>query len=113
MINLELAKQRGISGEGIDEICSLHSRREYVMENLELCTKEDSIELRIYGRYLEYLEKRLQTIWGFEWDASKTYFWNLPHCVCPKMDNEDNVGSGFVIYNLSCPLHKHHMNDDE
>lgn len=35
------------------------------------------------------------------------YFWDLPNCECPKIDNRERIGCdvGF-IFNMSCPVHK-------
>jgi len=55
---------------------------------------------------LKQFEFQLQELWNFERDIKKHRYWYLiPHCRCPKMDNDDCFGINRRIINLECPWH--------
>ena len=55
----------------------------------------------------------LQALWKFPEDARFHRFWELPHCACPKVDNEERWGTDWTIRASQCPLHGEEMRIDE
>ena len=101
MINKELAKSRGLDKDTIKEIESLHSlRNKYYKEMVE-----EGVDLKRYDSLCTELEFELQTLWGFERNFNYHRFWERPHCKCPRIDNEERLGTGYFIINNYCPLH--------
>jgi len=55
---------------------------------------------------MEELEFRLQKVWKFEQDRNKHSWWfQVPHCTCPKIDNWEGCSVGRRIINSACPVH--------
>lgn len=115
-INLELAKEMGITDENILQIDALHTKRDEYMIKLEDLNEAHKTQISLktiakvedlmgyYGELMTNLERELQKLWGFDTDVRYTRFWNLAGCVCPKMDNEDPLMMG-PIYSGACHLH--------
>jgi len=62
--------------------------------------------LRQCAKEVEELEFQLQESWKFEKDKNyHRYWWTLPKCTCPKMDNEDRFGTDYHVYSSDCPIH--------
>ncbi|QDP53346.1 MAG: hypothetical protein Unbinned6805contig1000_8 [Prokaryotic dsDNA virus sp.] len=71
MINLQLAKQRGLTDEDIFNIELLHDKRDKYIDQL----KEGRIDRVYIGMMLEILEARLQELWrsALRWTMRTTY----------------------------------------
>ncbi len=50
-------------------------------------------------------EFKIQTLFNFSPSEDWFRFWQLPGCSCPRMDNEDRLGTPYKIRNLNCKLH--------
>lgn len=51
-------------------------------------------------------EYRLQALWNFTADSNfHSYWFKMPHCTCPYMDNQERIGTGMFIISGDCPLH--------
>lgn len=62
----------------------------------------------IYDYVLEVREAefRLQRAWNFsESENYHSYWYQTPHCTCPKMDNDEYIGTSYRITDDECPLH--------
>lgn len=48
----------------------------------------------------------LQSLWGFKQHGEYHKFWELPKCICPKIDNEDRYPSesGDYWHTENCPV---------
>lgn len=89
--------------DNVDEIKSLHLEKLKVFEKMNLTdVKED---LRKSAQEIEQLEFKLQKAWGFPQDRNCHYWYDVPKCTCPKMDNRDNYGTEYRITDLYCPIH--------
>ena len=110
MINLSLARKRGLDDEDIMQIQLLQRERETLIDEMQLTQGTDVGALGYYGDLLAILEKQLQGIWKLDEDLSYTRFWELPHCTCPAMDNEDRMGANAgSIISGGCPVHGHRL----
>lgn len=109
-LNERLIEKQGLDERDVAELERLHVSREVLfeeMENLNPELEEDLSLLKTYVVLLESLEFNMQRVWKFEQDRSKHSWWyRVPHCKCPKMDNADPLMSarGRII-NGNCPLH--------
>jgi len=103
-LNPGLILQQGIGVRAIKVLRKLHIKRLQMFEKMEkLSTRE---ELHPYVKKLEKLEFAMQKAWKFSKDAKfHTWWYQAPHCTCPKMDNYDNFGSGMRIISIDCILH--------
>lgn len=105
-LNSALIESRNISVDDVKRIKDLHVSR---IINRDEMAKLDPVNDRDALRQLtalnEELEYFLQDAWGFPRDNSFHYWYELPHCTCPKLDNMDMKGSGQRIISVTCPLH--------
>ena len=70
------------------------------------CKSDDFVELATCRDALRLVEFQLQSAWGFPSDANfHSYWYNLPHCTCPRMDNYDARGEVANYINSGCPVH--------
>lgn len=111
MVNLneQLLKSRNVSEENEQRLIRKH---EMLMEVFDLMNQlnpdetDDLLELKEYVKIVESIETLLQISWGFTVDEKFHSWWyRVPHCNCPKMDNDDYVGHKYRIYNGDCKLH--------
>lgn len=64
------------------------------------------IEMYRLNEMIEPLEFKLQELWGFNKDANYHRFWfEINSCTCPKMDNIDDLGTGYRHINTQCMIH--------
>jgi hypothetical protein len=98
MVNEKLAKILKISDENRVIINNTHSLLFNIVDNPE---KYDNVV-----NLVETLEYSLQELWGFEKTSSKHAWWNkLKGCSCPKLDNDDLIGTGLRVYSEDCMWH--------
>lgn len=71
----------------------------------EMSETDDSDELRFLNAFWQENQFELQETWGFERNTHFHRFWTVPKCTCPKMDNEDNLGSKYSYMSGDCPVH--------
>ena len=103
MINKELLKERGVEHNRKEiERFSKKIRKMFklIKKNTPECYKLNAVA------DLESIEYILQILWGFPLDRNKHKWWyRIPGCICPQMDNSDRWGTAFRIYNDNCPWH--------
>lgn len=103
-INDNLADRLSISEDARENIAFYHQCIEDLfrdIKNGEYYSTPKNIALR-----LEVWEFRLQELWGFAQDSAYHKYWFLvPGCTCPKLDNSDRFGTGYNVINCSCPYH--------
>lgn len=68
-------------------------------------TEGRSIKLRLLAKMFSTLETEQQRLWNFPLDTSYHRFFDFPGCSCPKLDNAERLGSGFVIRATDCEIH--------
>lgn len=108
-LNLRLVEQQQLSLDDVKELVHLHSVREQVFNQMRVLdpSNEDQLQqLRLFADLMESVEYNMQRVWKFEQDSKFHSWWyQLPHCSCPSMDNGDRVGTDSRVINMNCPLH--------
>lgn len=102
VINPVFLKKHGAEGN-LEEIKRTFALKFHLMDLMDKL--EDEPSLRVMDRALQDLEFRIQELFNFTPDRNFHRFWERPHCLCPKMDNQDSWGTGHAIFNMGCPLH--------
>ena len=103
--NKELADERDLD-DGTRHELELQYIVMSVLFDEASVTKEHG-RLKEINRLVEKCETKLQELWGFDPDPSRfSYWYEIPGCVCPKLDNEDLLGISTNIYNTECPIHQ-------
>lgn len=103
-LNERLILQQKLSEGEVEHILRLHEHK------LKLCAKMEALppdnpKVKAYAKELEQLEFLLQEAWKFPRDANYHRFWEMPHCTCPKMANDDAYPSGYYVRTRDCPAH--------
>lgn len=106
MLNKNLIKSQGLSDDDVLELVRLHEVREKLFDSMDkLDPIKDNDSLRLYAKLLESLEYNMQRVWKFEQNPEfHTWWFKVPHCTCPKMDNADPI---YIhrLYHAGCPIH--------
>ena len=99
-----LAIKQQLTQEDLEELKRLHVERLVLFDWME---KEKNVNtLRKQVKVLQKIEFAMQKAWKFTQDARfHTWWFRAPKCLCPKMDNEDSLGTGFNTISEDCPLH--------
>jgi hypothetical protein len=67
---------------------------------------DDKSELKELAYTIENIEFMMQEAWGFPKDSNyHTHWFELPKCICPKMDNKDSYGTPYRVIRVDCPVH--------
>lgn len=105
LINIELAKKQKLTTQEIEGLKLLYEELSSIFLKAEQATEK---ELMILSMQLEELEYKLQEAWKFEKNPNKhSYWYKIPQCTCPKLDNADLWETGTRIFNPQCMVHKH------
>jgi len=106
ILNKKLIKKQGLSEEDELELVRLHQTKDQLFDFMEkLDPVEDRLQLQLYGQLLESLEYNMQRVWKFDQNVAYHSWWyQVPHCKCPKMDNADPMYP-YKIFTVNCPVH--------
>lgn len=104
-LNPVLLEKQGITRERYDQIVQTERVRLDLMDAMKDCSPKDRRRLRIYAELFSNLEYIQQLLWGFTRDSNFHRFWRVPHCTCPKTENEVLWGSVVHLVEATCPVH--------
>ncbi len=106
--NAKLLTQNGIEDTPVNRqtIIDLHIKRHQIMDMMRLCAADDYDALASARDELTITEFELQAAWGFPQSIDfHSYWYQVPHCTCPKLDNADNFGTSHKYIAGDCPVH--------
>lgn len=103
VLNPRLIERQNIDKETLEELKLTHEDRARIFESME--NTDDPEELKMYAEQFEALEFEQQRLWGFPQDRNFHCWYDVPKCVCPKLDNADNRGTKYRIIRGECPIH--------
>ena len=105
-LNRYLVEEKKLTEEQVDKIKNLHVAQAAHVEHMQrLDPKKDIESLRKCLEVWRFNEFSIQEAWGFPRNPDFHREYMLPHCRCPKMDNEDMWGTEYRIKRDDCPLH--------
>lgn len=104
-LNERLAFRQNITDEQLAKLKELHIVKDFVFGLME--KTDDPVQLKAGADLVEQLEFALQRNWNFDEDAGMHEWYNVPGCLCPKLDNMDSryPGSTHRIHTQDCPIH--------
>jgi hypothetical protein len=103
-LNQNWIKDKVIDLDGIAKLEGVHAKRIDLFNRIEKET--DIVKLHEMAKEIDEIDFELQDGWGFDRDKRyHTWWYRLPKCTCPKMDNKDRLGTDYCIINRDCPLH--------
>lgn len=108
-LNPKLVEKQQLTEENIQTIIDLHNERLHMFHHLKKVdpnTEEGRAELREAAKTLEELEYGMQEAWGFPRSRDHhTWWYEIPHCRCPRSDNRDMFGIDQRYIRKNCPAH--------
>jgi len=111
ILNQRLVEQQELTEDDIFELEGLHEIRARTFDKmaaLNPTNDEDKDTLILYSHLLESLEYNMQRVWKFDQDRNYHSWWyRVPYCTCPTMDNGDPMFFGRRIFRHDCPVHNH------
>jgi hypothetical protein len=102
-INNVLVKEQGLTEEDVAKISAGHVIRHYIYEAMERTDVPE--ELKRLNSIATEIENYLQTVWKFGVNPNMHRWYNVPKCRCPKMDNEEALGTPYRTHSGLCPIH--------
>ena len=109
VLNRRLIESQGLVDCEVKQIEDLHVIRETLFDNVRGLNPNDADELEMIRHAaveLRDLEFAMQRAWRFEEIKNRhTWWYQIPHCSCPYMDNMDMVGVNEKWSNGTCPVH--------
>lgn len=104
MLNPVMVEKQGLSRKEQLKIIVLHEEKNRLIGEMRDAT--DNEKIRELADRITEVEYSLQKSWGFQLDANYHRWYDLPHCSCPKVDNEERWGTSQPgIYNADCIIH--------
>jgi hypothetical protein len=109
LLNKKLIVQQDLSDDDVAELEHLHNVREQLFDIADDCDLDDPASvatLRTMADLLESLEYNMQRVWKFPQNSNFHSWWfQIPHCSCPKLDNQDWIGHPNRVYSGTCIVH--------
>jgi hypothetical protein len=104
-ISKALCDDKKLSYDTIKLICETHAVKYGILIDMQNTDVSNVKALKEYAEQLTEIEYTLQRLWGFPENSAYHKFWLLPHCKCPRMDNQDRYATGCSIIDTECPVH--------
>ena len=107
--NKELLEKQKVTNDQRNNLISLYARlrKEFDIAQ-ELLDKDelDASNANIIKEEIQSIEYQMQDNWNFNRDKFKHKYWyRVPGCTCPKLDNEDRWGTIYQVTSKDCPFH--------
>lgn len=98
-----LIKSRNISDDVVEQLKESHVERLRIFQEARATTDVPTLQ-RLAAEF-EKLEFRQQALWGFPQSSDFHRWFEFPGCDCPKMDNEDRLGTSYRVISETCVIH--------
>ena len=106
------AIKQGVTYNDLRRLKVIHRRRYRLFDKIK--AEDDPKRLKKLAEKITDIDFDLQEAWGFERDEKfHTWWYRLPKCICPKIDNRDCVGTVLRYTSHDCPLHGLDDEDEE
>lgn len=118
--NPQLVKKQDLSKRDLAQISKLHKKRKKLFKQAENIIKNKNnprkiefynqnifaSKLKKIAKEVEKIEFALQKKWKFKKTRDRhTWWFYIPGCTCPKIDNKERMYTGIRIYSENCPIH--------
>jgi len=98
-----LEKQEITDPKVIQKLVDSHIEKLKIIEQMDM--SNDPVNLHNLAVDIEKIEFKQQELWDLPKNRDFHYWYNVPKCTCPQMDNQDNYGTPYRIVNDDCPVH--------
>lgn len=103
VINYHLAIRQKLTKEEVQQLVESHQFKDALYD--KMCSTEDVSKLKDLAADVENLLFKQQKLWHFPQDSNFHAFWEMPKCSCPKIDNNERIGTPYTIKAKNCILH--------
>jgi hypothetical protein len=105
-INKSLAERQGVKPDIYRTMAYCYWKIYQLFDDAKQLSPTDKVQLRNIAEQVKETEFQLQACWNFSINENYHIYWyRIPHCKCPKMDNRERVGTGMNIFSADCPIH--------
>lgn len=105
-LNSRLVADKKLTDDEIWKLVELHEQKLVIFEEMATALVPEEIKLvRELAAQITKIEFRLQEIWKFPKDENFHAWYRIPHCSCPKLDNDDCRGTPKRFINPRCYVH--------
>lgn len=105
-LNPLLIMKQDLNDDEVDKIVELHRELHKVFDEMEAESPDNKERLSQLALIVKQIEFDLQEAWKFPKNTDWHSWWfQVPHCKCPNLDNWDLIGTKLAIVNESCPVH--------
>lgn len=103
-LSLYLAEKQNLDIDDLKKIRKIHIKRLKLFDKIE--SENNVAKLHKFANDLEKIEYELQDAWKMDANPDFHSWWFMaPKCTCPKLDNEDRIGTCERIINKNCLMH--------
>ncbi len=107
--NEELIEKQKVTIEQKTELEKLYILLEGTVNTSKILQEKDSLNFttgHILASTVKDIEFMLQKNWNFDQNEEyHSYWFRMPGCTCPIMDNQERLGTPYGIITVSCPYH--------
>ncbi len=108
-LNETLMEKQKVTPEQKNELIRLHGKlnNEFrIAKELIDIDRLTEPAIEAITHEVKNIEFQMQDNWNFERDENKHKYWyRIPGCLCPVMDNDDAWGTRYHVVNNDCPYH--------
>ena len=113
-LNQSLINQQKLTDEDVEALVISHELKEVIFDMASNASEIGNKKaLKMLANMFELLEFEQQTLWKFDRNSNFHYWFDIPGCSCPKMDNRDRIGTEYRIMIDTCPIHGGFIQDEE
>lgn len=103
---MALVEKQELNQEQVDAVKFFQKKREELNDALNTLDHETyPVPFKALVDAWNENEGKLQMAWGFDFDHTMQRWFNIPKCTCPKLDNEERLGTVHRIIMEGCPCH--------
>ena len=102
-LNPGLIRRNGLTQAEVDKLKALHCELYEVYLKME--ATDDPAELKTLFKETTRIETAQQKLWKFVPSENFHYWFEVPKCLCARLDNMERLGTPYRIISSNCPVH--------
>jgi len=99
-----LERRKQVTIQDFNNIKILHKQKMEVFELME--NSNDLKKLKELAKLVTRIEYELQKAWHFKKNKYMHKWYDVPQCECPKLDNQERLGTKYQIISETCSIHR-------
>ena len=103
-LNPHFIRKQGTNEKTVTKIEKKHVERIMIFQLME--ATENARKLKLMAKEIDRIDYEFQELWGFKKNSKyHTWWYRVPKCACPKIDNGDPMFFGRRIISGECIIH--------